>query len=83
LTFSTVYYPKEVLAQYLPSFLVNVASVNPLSVAAEALREFAFKGNPIQPNAIITLILTSIPFAIFGALAYYRALHKFQVKGKL
>jgi ABC-type polysaccharide/polyol phosphate export permease len=83
LTFSTVYYPQQVLAQYIPSFLVNVASANPLSVAAEALREFAFKGNSIQPNAIITLILTSIPFALFGALAYYRALHKFQVKGKL
>jgi len=83
LTFSTVYYPQQVLAQYLPSFLVNVASVNPLSVAAEALREFAFKGNPIQPNIMITLILTSIPFAMLGALAYYRALHNLQVKGKL
>lgn len=83
LTFSTVYYPQQVLAQYLPSFLVNVASVNPLSVAAEALREFAFKGNPIQLNIMITLILTSVPFAMFGALAYYRALHNLQVKGKL
>jgi len=83
LTFSTVYYPQQVLAQYLPSFLVNVASVNPLSVAAEALREFAFKGNPFQPNIMITLILTSIPFAMLGALAYYRALHNLQVKGKL
>lgn len=83
LTFSTVYYPQQVLAQYLPSFLVNVASVNPLSVAAEALREFAFKGNPIQPNIMITLILTSIPFAMLGALAYYRALHNLQVKGKV
>jgi ABC-type polysaccharide/polyol phosphate export permease len=83
LTFSTVYYPQEYLAQYLPSYLVNAASLNPLSVAAEALREFAFKGNTIQPNIMINLILTSIPFAIFGALAYYRALHIFQVKGKL
>jgi len=83
LTFSTVYYPQEYLAQYLPSSLVNAASANPLSVAAEALREFAFKGNPIQPNSIINLLLTSIPFAIFGALVYYRALHIFQVKGKL
>jgi ABC-type polysaccharide/polyol phosphate export permease len=83
LTFSTVYYPAEKIAQYLPSFLVNVASANPLSVATEALREFAFKGNSIQPNSIINLLLTSIPFAIFGALAYYRALHIFQVKGKL
>jgi ABC-type polysaccharide/polyol phosphate export permease len=83
LTFSTVYYPQQVLAQYLPSFLVKVASVNPLSVAAEALREFAFKGNPIQPNIMITLVLTSIPFAMLGALAYYRALHNLQAKGKL
>jgi ABC-type polysaccharide/polyol phosphate export permease len=83
LTFSTVYYPKQVLAQYLPSFLVNVASVNPLSVAAEALREFAFEGNSIQPSIMMTLVLTSIPFAMIGALAYHRALHNLQVKGKL
>jgi len=83
LTFSTVYYPQQVMERYLPSVLVNIASVNPLSIAAEALREFVFKGCPIQPSVMINLTSASIPFAIAGALAYYRALHILQVKGKL
>jgi len=83
LTFSTVYYPQQVMRQYLPSILVNFASANPLSIAAEALREFAFKGYPIQPSVMVSLILTSIPFAMLGALAYHKALHILQVKGKL
>lgn len=83
LTFSTVYYPRQVMELYLPSILVNVASVNPLSAAAEALRNFVFGGSPIQPSIMMDLILTSIPFAILGAFAYYRALRNLQVKGKL
>lgn len=83
LTLSTVYYPRQVMEQYLPSILVNVASVNPLSVAAEALRSFVFGGSPIQSSIMINLILTSIPFAILGAFAYYEALQNLQVKGKL
>ena len=83
LTFSTVYYPKYVMEKYLPAILVTVASANPLSIAAEALREFAFSGYPIQPSILVNMILTSIPFALFGAFAYSRALHKLQVKGKL
>jgi ABC-type polysaccharide/polyol phosphate export permease len=83
LTFSTVYYPRQVMELYLPSVLVNVASVNPLSVAAEALRDFVFGGTPIQPGIMVNLILTSIPFAILGAFAYYEALQNLQIKGKL
>jgi ABC-type polysaccharide/polyol phosphate export permease len=83
LTFSTVYYPKQVMEQYLPAVIVNIASMNPLSVAAEALREFTFTGNPVQTSFMLILSLTSIPFALIGALAYYRALHNLQVKGKL
>jgi ABC-type polysaccharide/polyol phosphate export permease len=83
LTFSTVYYPQQVMALYLPSILVNVASANPLSIAAEALRSFVFGGLPIQPNIMMSLILTSIPFAILGAFVYYKALQNLQKKGKL
>lgn len=83
LSFSTVYYPKYVMEKYLPTILVTVASANPLSIAAEALRDFAFSGYPIQPSILVNMILTSIPFALFGAFAYSRALHKLQVKGKL
>lgn len=83
LTLSTVYYPRQIMEMYLPSVLVSVASVNPLSLAAEALREFTFRGNPIQLNLMINLSSTSIPFALLGALTYHRALHNLQQKGKL
>jgi len=83
LTLSTLFYPIEVVRQYLPPFLVIIVSVNPLSLAAEAMRKYTFAGSPIEPWSLITLLLTSIPFAIVGALAYLTALHKIQVKGKL
>ena len=83
LTLSTVFYPIEVVRQYLPPFLVNIVSANPLSLAVEAMRKYTFAGSPIEPWSLITLLLTSIPFAIVGALAYLKALHTIQVKGKL
>ncbi|MBS7632761.1 hypothetical protein KEJ15_03950 [Candidatus Bathyarchaeota archaeon] len=83
LTLSTVYYPQSVMQQYLPSALVTVASANPLSIAAEALRDFVFTGIPIQPFVVVQLIVSSVPFALLGAFAYYKALQKLQIKGKL
>jgi len=83
LTLSTVYYPREAMELILPSTLVTAASINPLSVAAENLREYVFKGSAIQSSIMFNLILTSVPFALLGAFAYYRALHNLQVKGKL
>jgi ABC-type polysaccharide/polyol phosphate export permease len=83
LAFSTVYYPKEVMAAYLPSIVVNVASANPLSIATEALREFVFKGVQIQPNVVMALFLSSFPFALIGTFAYHRTLCNLQVRGKL
>lgn len=83
LILSTVYYPKEVIGRVLPSFLVGIVSANPLSLAAEAIRQFAFMGAPIQLWFLIKMLLTSIPFALLGALAYLTALRVIQVKGKL
>lgn len=83
LTLSTVYYPREILQLYLPSEIVTLASINPLSVAAETLREFIFEGSTIQLKIMFNLVFTSVPFALLGAFAYYRALHTLQVKGKL
>jgi ABC-type polysaccharide/polyol phosphate export permease len=83
LAFSTVYYPQKTMELYLPSILVTVASANPLSVAAQALRDFAFGGNPIQLGSVAYIALTGIPFALLGAFAYYWALRNLQVKGKL
>ncbi len=83
LTFSTVYYPIQVIERYLPRFLVIVAAANPLSLAAEAIRQYAFMGTTIQPYFLSMMLLASIPLALLGALAYMLALRKFQVKGKL
>jgi len=83
LTLSTVFYPIEVVKQYLPPILVTVVSANPLSLAVEAMRKYTFAGSPVEPLALLTLLLASIPFALAGALAYLRALHSIQVKGKL
>jgi len=83
LILSTVYYPIEVIGRFLPSFLVGVVSANPLSLAAEAIRQFVFMGAPIQPWFLMNMLLTSIPFALLGALTYLMALRAIQVKGKI
>lgn len=82
-TFSTVFYPIDTIRMYLPAFLVNVVSVNPLSLAAEAMRQYTFAGTPIQPFFLLSILLTSIPFAIVGAASYLVALRGIQAKGKL
>jgi ABC-type polysaccharide/polyol phosphate export permease len=83
LAFSTVFYPIDVVKQYLPSFMVAVVSANPLSQAAEAMRQYAFAGAPIQPWALVTLLLSSIPLAVLGLVAYLTAIYAIRVKGKL
>jgi len=83
LSLSTVPYPIDVVSLYLPAFLVGVVRYNPLSLAAEAMRQYTFAGFPIDPLSLVRLLLTSLPFAIVGALAYLKALRSIQVKGKL
>lgn len=82
-TFSTVFYPIDVVKTYLPAFLVNIVSANPLSLAAEAMRQYTFSGNPVQPLFLLSILFTSIPFAIIGGTSYLTALRAIQVKGKL
>jgi ABC-type polysaccharide/polyol phosphate export permease len=83
LTFSTVYYPIEVIRNILPSFLVGAVAANPLSLAAEALRQYTFAGAPIEPFFLARIFFTSVPFALIGAVAYLSALRKIRVQGKL
>jgi len=82
-TFSTVFYPIDFVRSYLPTFLTDVVSANPLSLAAEAMRQYTFAGNPVQPLFLLSILFTSIPFAIIGAASYLTALRAIQVKGKL
>jgi ABC-type multidrug transport system permease subunit len=83
LTLSTVYYPIDVIKNILPPFLVIVVAANPLSLAAEALRQYTFAGSAIEFGFLAKIFLASIPFAIVGAVAYLWALHKIQTEGKL
>ncbi len=83
LTLSTVYYPLDVIQRFLPPVLVSVVVANPLSLAAEALRQYTFAGIPIEPGFLVKILLASVPFTIVGAFAYLAALRKIQVEGKL
>ena len=67
----------------IPAFVATLIDANPLSLATEALRNYAFKGLPIEPTFLFNILLASVPFAIVGALAYMGALRKLQVQGKL
>ncbi len=83
LTFSTVFYPIELIRNYLPPALVSIAAANPLSLAAEAVRQYAFGGMPIQPWFLLEMLVASVPFALLGAVAYSLALRAIRTKGKL
>ena len=82
LTLSTVYYPIEVIQNYLPAFLTSLVSANPLSLAAQAMRN-TFLGNPVQPFSLLNILLASLPFTVIGAVAYLSALRTIQAKGKM
>jgi len=83
LTLSTVYYPLDKIQNYLPSFILPIVTSNPLSLAAEALRQYTFLGIPIELDLLLRILLTSVPFAIVGAFAYLGALRKIQAQGKI
>jgi ABC-type polysaccharide/polyol phosphate export permease len=83
LTLSTVFYPLDTIAKYLPAPLVSFVSANPLSLAAQAMRDYAFVGNSIQPMFLVQILVTSLPFAVIGALSYLTVLRMIQARGKL
>jgi ABC-type polysaccharide/polyol phosphate export permease len=83
LTLSTVYYPMDMVQKYLPSWLLGVVSANPLSLAAQTMRENAFGGLPLQPISLLSILLASLPLTAIGAVAYLMALRAVQRKGKL
>src|SRR6059036_2242262 len=50
-TISTVFYPAQTIAQYLPGPVATIAEYNPLSLAAGVLRNSAFGGNALEIGA--------------------------------
>ncbi len=83
LSLSTVFYPLSVIQKYLPSAVVTVVQANPLSLAADALRQFTFQGSPIALASLGQILLASLPFTIVGAVTYVLALRKLQNQGKI
>lgn len=83
LTLSTVYYPVNIVKGFLPPIMVSIVEANPLSLAADALRDYTITGIPIELDPLVRILLSSIPFALVGGIAYWGALRKLQVKGKL
>lgn len=83
LTLSTVYYPIETIQKFLPSFLVTLVSWNPISLAAEALRQYTFAGHPVEFTFLARIFVASVPFTIIGGLLYLGVLRKIQTQGKL
>jgi len=81
-TISTVFYPAQTIAQYLPAPVATIAEYNPLSLAAGVLRNSAFAGNPLDTSVLTNLLATSLPLAILGALAYWTILRNIRLKGK-
>ena len=83
LTLSTVYYPIENIQKSLPPFLVILVSWNPISLAAEALRQYAFAGHAVDFTFLARIFVASVPFTIIGGLLYLGVLRKIQTQGKL
>ena len=82
ITVSTVYYSAQTISQYLPAPIATIAEYNPLSLAATALRNSIFAGSSIEMSTLSILLVTSLPLAAIGALAYYVILRTLRVKGK-
>ncbi len=81
-TVSTVFYPAETIARYLPGPVATIADYNPLSLATKALRDSAFGSSPLSMNVLADLLVTSLPLAAMGALAYWVILRTIRLRGK-
>lgn len=81
-TVSTVFYPAQTIARFLPEPVATIAQHNPLSLAAGALRDSGFAGNPLDPNVLGNLLASSLPLAGLGALSYWIILRTIRLRGK-
>lgn len=81
-TLSTVFYPAETIARFLPQPAPLIAEANPLSIAAQALRESVFAGSPLDFALMGRLLLSSAPLALAGILGYSFILWRVRVYGK-
>ena len=81
-TISTIFYPTQTIAKYLPGPIVAIAENNPLSLAAGALRDSAFNGGVLSMNLVLNLLAVSLLLAGLGTLAYWTILRAIRIRGK-
>src|SRR5713101_5611175 len=81
-TISTVFYPASTVRQVLPGPIATVAEYNQLSLRAGLLRSSAFGSSPLDTNALGSLLATSLPLAVAGAIAYWFILRVIRANGK-
>ncbi len=81
-TISTVFYPAQTITTFLPGPVAAIAQYNPLSLAAGALRDSGFGGNPLNLNVLGTLLAASLPLAALGDTAYWVILRTIRLRGK-
>ena len=81
-TVSTVFYPAQTIAQYLPGPIATIAEYNPLSLAAGALRDSVFNSTQLSFNILGQLLAASLPLAALGATSYWVILRTIRLRGK-
>jgi ABC-type polysaccharide/polyol phosphate export permease len=80
---STISYPLKAIQEALPWWLAAVVEYNPLSQGVGALRSWVFDGQPIAPEALAVLVLTSLSLLVIGAASYRQVFYKVREVGKL
>ena len=81
---STVAYPITVVQAYLPSWLVTLIELNPLSQGAEALRAVISGGASSDASFnLMALFLTSLVLMGVGVISYRRVFTKLREVGKI
>ncbi len=81
-TLSTIFYPASVIASVLPGPVAAIAQGNPLSLAAQMLRDSVFGGSPLDFGLLGALLATSFPLVVMGVLAYWVILRRIRLWGK-
>jgi ABC-type polysaccharide/polyol phosphate export permease len=80
---STVAYPISVIGSYLPSPLVTMIQLNPLSQGAEALRAVINGAPSSQVFNLPSLMLTSLVLLGAGVVSYRHVFTKLREVGKI
>ena len=81
-TISTIFFPTETFTRYMPGPVAALAQANPLSLAVAAMRGSVFGTSPLDMSLLGNLVITTLPLAIAGVLAYWIILRRIRLYGK-